>query len=156
MSVPASQMPQLVEIDGPHAGRSHALPYGDHRIGRGGRAAVQLDHEDVSRLHARVEVGPEGVVVHDLGSKNGVWVAGQRIEAAAVLGHDDRFALGQLTLRVIHPAAQVTRALAAAGETTVTRDLPSATEPLTDLRVLAMPLLGVLVCGTLVAVMLLR
>jgi S-DNA-T family DNA segregation ATPase FtsK/SpoIIIE len=157
--MPSSQMPQLVEVDGPHAGRAHPLPYGDHVLGRGGRAGVRLDHEDVSREHARVEVGPEGVVVHDLESKNGVWVAGQRMQAPASLGHDDRFSLGQLTLRIVHPGSQVTRALAAGGETTLTTDLPPP-EPRPDLRALVVPLLvpvfGVLVCGALVVAMLLR
>lgn len=156
MSVPSSQVPQLVEVDGPHAGRYHPLPYGDHVIGRGGRVGVLLDHEDVSRQHVRVEVGPEGVVIHDLGSKNGVWVAGERIDAPMPLGHDDRFSLGELTLRIVHPAALVTRALAAGGETTMTRDRPLAPEPTPELRGLVLPLLGVLVCGALVAVMLLR
>lgn len=149
------QTPQLVEVDGPHAGRAHALPYGEHLVGRSGRVAVRLDHEDVSRRHARLEVGPEGVVVHDLGSKNGVWTAGQRLARPMQLGHDERFSLGELTLRIVHPASQVTRALAAGGETTVTTDVrPSP--PRAELRSLLVPLCGVLVFGTLVVVMLLR
>jgi Inner membrane component of T3SS, cytoplasmic domain len=155
MPVPSPQMPQLVEVDGPQAGRAHPLPYGDHVLGRGGRVGVHLDHEDVSRQHARLEVGPDGVMVHDLGSKNGVWVAGQRLQVPVPLGHDDCFALGELTLRIVHPASQVTRALAAGGETTITTDRPQP-EPRPDLRVLVAPLLGLLLCGVLVAVMLLR
>ena len=151
----SSQMPQLVELDGPHAGRAHPLPYGEHVVGRGGRVGVRLDHDDVSRRHVRLDVGAEGVVVHDLGSKNGVWVEGQRLEAPASLGHDDRFSLGELTLRVVHPASQVTRALAAGGETTVTSDL-RASPPVLDLRSLVIPLVGVVLFGTLVAVMLMR
>lgn len=155
MSESLLQMPQLVEVGGPHAGRSHPLPYGEHVVGRGGRVSVRLDHDDVSRRHARLEVGPDGVVVHDLGSKNGVRVAGERLRAPAVLGHDDRFALGELELRIVHPASQVTRALAAGGEVTATTDLPPP-EPRSDLRVLVLPLLGVVVCAALVVVMLLR
>ncbi len=155
MSEWSLQMPQLVEVGGPHAGRSHPLPYGEHVVGRGGPASVRLDHEDVSRRHARLEVGPEGVVVHDLGSKNGVRVAGERLRAPVTLGHDERFALGELELRIVHPASQVTRALAAGGEVTATTDLPPP-EPRPDLRTLVLPLLGVLVCGALVVAMLLR
>jgi hypothetical protein len=146
-------MPQLVEVDGPNAGRSHPLPYGEHVVGRGVRVSVRLDHEDVSRRHARLEVGIDGVVVHDLGSKNGVRVAGQRLRAPAALGHDDRFALGELELRIIHPASQVTRALAAGGEVTATTDLPPP-EPRPDLRALVLPLLGVIVCAALVVALL--
>jgi S-DNA-T family DNA segregation ATPase FtsK/SpoIIIE len=149
------QIPQLVEVAGPHAGRLHPLPYGEHVIGRAGRVSVRLDHEDVSRRHARLEVSPDGVVVHDLGSKNGVRVAGERLRAPAVLGHDDGFWLGELELRIIHPASQVTRALAAGGEVTATTDVPPP-EPRPDLRGLLLPLVGVIVCGVLVAVMLLQ
>jgi S-DNA-T family DNA segregation ATPase FtsK/SpoIIIE len=138
------QIPQLVEVAGPHAGRLHPLPYGEHVIGRAGRVSVRLDHEDVSRRHARLEVSPDGVVVHDLGSKNGVRVAGERLRAPAVL-----------ELRIIHPASQVTRALAAGGEVTATTDVPPP-EPRPDLRGLLLPLVGVIVCGVLVAVMLLQ
>ena len=154
MSASSLQMPQLVEVGGPHAGRSHPLPYGEHVVGRDVRASVRLDHEDVSRRHARLEVGPEGVVVHDLGSKNGVRVGGELLQAPAALAHDDRFSLGELELRIVHPASQVTRALAAGGEVTATTDLPPP-EPRSDLRALVLPLFGVLVCATLVAVMLL-
>ncbi|MEM9461843.1 MAG: FHA domain-containing protein [Myxococcota bacterium] len=149
------QMPQLVEVDGPHAGRAHPLPYGEHVVGRGVRVAIRLDHEDVSRRHARLEVGSDGVKVSDLGSKNGVRSAGQRVIEPVILGHDERFSLGDLTLRIVHPASQVTRALAAGGETTVTNDTPPSPAQL-DLRSLLVPLGGVLVFGTLVAVMLLR
>lgn len=155
MSDPSLQIPQLVEVGGAHAGRLHALPYGEHVVGRGGRVSVRLDHEDVSRQHVRLEVGPDGVVVHDLGSKNGVRVGGQHLPGPTLLGHDDAFALGELELRIIHPASQVTRALAAGGEVTVTTDLPPP-EPRLDLRVLVLPVLGVIVCGVLVAVMLLQ
>ncbi|MCA9708306.1 MAG: hypothetical protein KDK70_20815, partial [Myxococcales bacterium] len=96
-----------------------------------------------------------GVLVHDLGSKNGVRVDGRRLSAPVRLGHDGCFSVGELTLRVVHPASQVTRALAAGGETTVTTDIPPASPGL-DLRSLLVPLVGVLVFGTLVAVMLLR
>lgn len=148
-------MPQLVEIDGPNVGRIHPLPYGTHVAGRGARAGIRLDHEDVSREHAVVEVGPEGMLIRDADSKNGVWAGGRRIEQPVLLCHDDRFSLGDLSLRVIHPASQVTRALAAGGETTVTTDHPPVT-PRPDVRGLLIPLLGILLFGTLVAVMLLR
>ncbi|MCX4241895.1 FHA domain-containing protein [Paraliomyxa miuraensis] len=146
-------MPQLVEVDGPRAGRTHALPYGVHVVGRGIGRGVRLDHEDVSRRHAKLEVTADGVRVHDLGSKNGVWVGGQRIGAPVMLVHDDRFSLGELTLQISHPASQVTRALAMGGETTATSHRPLPTEPEPEPVSLVLPLLGVVVFGVLVVLM---
>lgn len=158
MTLTSPNVPELVVLGGPRAGRSYALPYGDYLLGRGGRSRVRIDHDDVSREHARVEVGPDGVVVHDLGSKNGVWVAGQRLRGPTPLQHDDSFSLGDLTLRIVHPASQVTRALARGGETTVTTHLrpPLEPEPEPGVLTLALPLVGVLVFGVLVVVMLLQ
>jgi hypothetical protein len=54
-------------------------------IGRGVNCDVVLNHEGVSRLHARIYQDPFGRwVVEDLGSHNGVLVDGNRIKAHAV------------------------------------------------------------------------
>lgn len=155
VTAPDLQTPQLVETSGAHVGRVHPVPYGEHLIGRDGQVGVRLDHEDISRRHARLRVSPEGATIEDLDSKNGVWVEGQRLREPRSLGHDERFSLGKLELRLSHPAAQVSRALAAGGETTLTSQrLRETSRP--ELRSLIVPLLGVVVFGTLVVVLLLR
>ncbi|MDX1647071.1 MAG: ATP-binding cassette domain-containing protein [Longimicrobiales bacterium] len=54
-------------------------------LGRDPRADVHLDHPAVSRRHARIATGPDGVVADDLGSTNGVYVDGTRIRAPTVV-----------------------------------------------------------------------
>src|SRR5262249_7369335 len=49
-------------------------------VGRGGACALPLDVEEVSREHAAFMREASSVVVRDLGSKNGVLVAGARIQ----------------------------------------------------------------------------
>lgn len=49
-------------------------------LGRAGEADVWLDGEGVSRRHARVVRENDVVTVLDLGSKNGTWVNGERVE----------------------------------------------------------------------------
>jgi pSer/pThr/pTyr-binding forkhead associated (FHA) protein len=52
-------------------------------IGRVGAADFCLDVPLVSRLHCRIEVGPEGdLTVVDLDSTNGTWIDGERIARA--------------------------------------------------------------------------
>lgn len=56
-------------------------------IGRGVDCHVVLTDASVSRVHARVERDAEGrLVLRDLGSRNGVRVAGARVESALVDG----------------------------------------------------------------------
>lgn len=55
-------------------------------LGRGSNCDVILDHDGVSRLHARISQDPFGRwIIEDLESRNGVLVEGQRIKAYAVL-----------------------------------------------------------------------
>ena len=57
----------------------------------------------MSRRHARIVVGEGGATLEDLGSKNGTFRRGVRIEAPVPLADEDEFRLGQvsLTLRVL-------------------------------------------------------
>jgi len=67
------------------AGREIPLPDGEHLIGRGEECRIRSDSKRVSRHHARVRVTPDRVLVDDLGSRNGTWVDGRRIEGTAEL-----------------------------------------------------------------------
>ena len=147
--------PQLVERSGRHAGRIHEVPYGEHVIGRAPDVSVQLDHEDVSRRHARLEVGVDGVLLEDLDSKNGIFVAGTRVEGVVQLGHGDHFTIGDIAIEVVHPASKIQRMLERAGETTVTRPRGAPTQPRARAEGILLPVVGVVVFGILVALMLL-
>ncbi|HNV01708.1 MAG TPA: FHA domain-containing protein [Vicinamibacterales bacterium] len=61
------------------------MPGAVKTIGRARAADFCLDVPFVSRLHCRVEVGPDGAVeVVDLGSTNGTWVDGKRVSRATL------------------------------------------------------------------------
>ncbi|HKH48582.1 MAG TPA: FHA domain-containing protein [Thermoanaerobaculia bacterium] len=67
--------------------RRFPLPVGEHLVGSAPEAAVSLDLPGVSRRHAQLKVLSDGgVVVTDLGSKNGTFVAGRPVREAAVAG----------------------------------------------------------------------
>jgi DNA-binding winged helix-turn-helix (wHTH) protein len=92
--------------DGPRwtalwAGREIPLPNGVHLIGRGEECRIRSDLRKVSRRHARVRVTPEGVVVEDLGSRNGTWVNGRRIEGAAELNAGDTVRVGPEVIQFV-------------------------------------------------------
>ena len=68
-------------------------------IGRHPDCQVQLESNMVSRRHARVFRDETQVLVEDLGSGNGTFVNGKRIEAATRLAAGDRVKVGPILLR---------------------------------------------------------
>lgn len=77
--------------------RLHVLADGGSCVlGRAADCDLPVDHHSVSRRHARLECGADGVwTIVDLGSKNGLRVDGHRVERAA-LGRAQWFALGDV------------------------------------------------------------
>jgi hypothetical protein len=67
---------------------------GDNLIGRSPEAAVQIDTSEVSRRHARIVVDHESAVIEDLGSKNGTFVRGRRLDAPVRLQDADEIQIG--------------------------------------------------------------
>ena len=49
-------------------------------IGRAPDNALVIDDPLISKHHARIDLTPQGIVVTDLGSTNGIYLAGQRVE----------------------------------------------------------------------------
>ncbi len=93
-----SSVPRLVALFGPKRGVTREFD-GVLRIGRGNDADLQLIDERVSRDHCTLEVAPDGVRLRDLGSRNGTWLKGKRLESAPVLLQPgDQFAVGESLL----------------------------------------------------------
>jgi pSer/pThr/pTyr-binding forkhead associated (FHA) protein len=63
-------------------------------IGRSATCDIQVRSGLVSRRHARLLVGPLGVTVEDLGSRNGVYVNSARADGPVLLRLGDRIAVG--------------------------------------------------------------
>jgi len=72
--------PCLVVYYGRYLGRRHALDKPEVVLGRSDAAAIQVDHESVSREHARVTVLGGTCRIADLRSTNGTWVNDKRVE----------------------------------------------------------------------------
>ena len=68
-------------------------------IGRHPECAVQIQSNMVSRKHARVLKRADEFVVEDMGSGNGTFVNGKKIEEPTTLNHEDRIKLGPILLR---------------------------------------------------------
>jgi DNA-binding winged helix-turn-helix (wHTH) protein len=78
--------------------RQIPLHEGENVLGRGSEAAVRIDLGRVSRLHARILVEGRMAVIEDLGSKNGTFHRGRRLEAPAELADGDEIGVGPVML----------------------------------------------------------
>ena len=80
-------------------GRELELLQGEHVVGREPSAAFFLDDSTVSRRHARIAATHERVTIEDLGSKNGTFVQGRKVEALTTLADGDEILIGSVRLR---------------------------------------------------------
>lgn len=104
-------------------------------IGRSAACDIAIDDATLSRSHARLAVGPDGVTIEDLGSRNGTLVNGERV-ARTELQLGDRVSLGGRSFELIRPGFEAPRlAISSDGQTVIDmRPGPSATvvSPLLD------------------------
>ncbi|HZK06130.1 MAG TPA: DUF3662 and FHA domain-containing protein [Actinomycetaceae bacterium] len=77
---PSEQHP-IVDIDG----QRYLLTGPVTVIGRGSEADIVVDDAGVSRRHLELKVTDQGVVARDLGSTNGLYVEGHKVEAATLV-----------------------------------------------------------------------
>jgi diguanylate cyclase (GGDEF)-like protein len=87
----------LVVLSGSDVGQMHKVGDGECVIGRSSTASVKLIDDGVSRRHARVLVVGTTVTIEDLGSANGVFINGERIQSAP-LKDGDKIQLGGTTI----------------------------------------------------------
>ena len=86
MSANPSYVLKVLADDGSLVRRFPLAP-GEHTVGSASDAEIHLEAAGLSRRHARLRVLADGgVVIADLGSKNGTFVAGRRVRETAVSG----------------------------------------------------------------------
>ncbi len=76
------------------------LPEGETTLGRGEACGVRIEDARLSRHHARFVVAGAQVVVHDLGSHNGVLRNGDRIKRPTDVRAGDHLVCGPIQLMV--------------------------------------------------------
>jgi len=83
---------------------------GEYLVGRDGDVSVWLESPTISRHHARIRISGTDATIEDLGSKNGTFVRGARLEGRARLTDGDQIRLGSvaLTIRVLTDETTIT------------------------------------------------
>lgn len=87
-------------LNGPQSGKVYQLPMGGHTMGRSAQADIKIQSHSVSKVHAKLVITEDKVILSDNQSSNGVVVNGVRIQNK-VLRSGDKFALGEVLFDVI-------------------------------------------------------
>jgi pSer/pThr/pTyr-binding forkhead associated (FHA) protein len=91
-------------------GATTIVPLGEEEvtIGREPGNTIQLTEQNVSRQHARLTQGPDGWVIEDLDSYNGVKVNGVLVEGSVTLNEGDVVQIGDYHLALSNNVEQTT------------------------------------------------
>ena len=98
----AADQPLLIVTAGVARGRSVPLT-GTVSIGRDDENLLAIPDPALSRRHCTVTATPEGVIIHDLQSRNGVFVNGSPVTERA-LADGDQIRIGDSALVVVIPS----------------------------------------------------
>jgi pSer/pThr/pTyr-binding forkhead associated (FHA) protein len=98
--VPENKRIYLEICRGPAQGKAYQILKPVVTIGRGTKADINLSDGAISRKHCVIEISREQTVLRDLGSTNGTFVSGQRIDFA-YLKDQTEFDVGNTGIRYI-------------------------------------------------------
>jgi pSer/pThr/pTyr-binding forkhead associated (FHA) protein len=103
---------RLVIVHGPQAGEQLEIPPPPARlvIGRGETCDLVLRDAEASREHVELTVDLDGVVVRDLGSKNGLFVDQRRVTSKRLVDRDE-LVVGATVLVYEDPLGAAVRAI---------------------------------------------
>ena len=93
-------MTELIIRSGKHQGKKLLLPDHDISIGRDEECQIRVASNDVSRKHCILRTTLEGILVVDLGSRNGTLVNDVPVESERLLVAGDTVRIGPMLLEV--------------------------------------------------------
>lgn len=91
-------MPKLTLLLGRRAVRVYDLAQVAIVVGRDTEADIVIDNPSVSRRHAEIRQEGGGWVVEDLGSSNGTFLRGQRLEGTQAIAVGDEIGFGKFSI----------------------------------------------------------
>ena len=93
-----AKRPYLIIIGGAHVGELHKIGKARTVVGRGESADIRVLDDGISREHVELLVEGERVSVRDLGSTNGTFRNGARVDTAEMIADGDKISLGSTTI----------------------------------------------------------
>jgi pSer/pThr/pTyr-binding forkhead associated (FHA) protein len=98
----------LVVQTGKYQGKRIKIPEREVLIGRDDTAGIRIGSDDVSRQHCRLTATPNGLLVRDLGSRNGTFVDGVPIgnTSEILLRPGGTLTVGPMTFQLLAPGTK--------------------------------------------------
>ena len=109
-------------VKGNPRGQCLEFPIGEFMFGRGPECDVRPNSDLISRQHCLLQVGAQGALLRDLGSRNGTLVNGELLTGERLLSQGDTIQLGPLVLEVVLDAPVEQPGACAMGETLIPHD----------------------------------
>jgi pSer/pThr/pTyr-binding forkhead associated (FHA) protein len=132
---PLAMQVKLRVMQGAQAGRDVIIPVAEFLIGRGEECHLRPRSDAISRRHCVIAVSDKQVVLRDMGSKNGSYVNGQRVDGSCTLEAGDHLQIGPLQFELViehtlggakRPAARDVKEIAARTAAPPSQDLDIA------------------------------
>jgi len=112
--------PALTCLTGLDLGRVFPIADGVTEVGRGAKVGLRIRERSVSRRHARIRREQGKTWVEDLGSPNGVFVSGRRVQRPRALKHGEVIEIGAALLKFSCPPTPAPVSDRGAGNTQIT------------------------------------
>jgi len=100
-------MSELVIASGKYRGKKIVIPQSGLVIGRDRGCQMRISSDQISRVHCKFTVSQDGIILKDLGSRNGTFVNENRIENDRQLKSGDVVKVGPLTLEIREKRSEV-------------------------------------------------
>ena len=91
-------MPKLTLLLGRRTMQAYDFKQPSIVVGRDDSADVMIDNPSVSRRHAEIRLTDDGWVVEDLGSSNGTFLKGAKIDGPQSIGLGDEIGFGKFSI----------------------------------------------------------
>lgn len=94
-------------VSGPAFGKTYPIP-ALQTIGRSDECNIAIATDEISRRHASVKPTPDGLAVEDLGSANGTFINGQRVQNG-LLKPGDELRLDTVRFLLVAPGMEISQ-----------------------------------------------
>ncbi len=92
---------QLIVVQGKPEGKVIPIARETFIIGRSPECHLRPNSDEISRTHAEITMSPHGVMIRDLGSRNGTMVNGKMLSEPLALRNGDLVQIAKLTFAII-------------------------------------------------------